>query len=529
MTPEIEDSADVVIVGAGAAGLFSALSLAPRRVIVLSEEPLGGVCASAWAQGGIAAAVGAEDTVVSHVSDTINAAAGTADAEVVRVLIAEAPRHVKILETYGVRFDRDDAGAFRMSREACHSRRRVLKAASGDGFGHELMHALAEAVRKTPSIVFVEGVTVERIIRRDGVDRGTVQGVLGRRTEENRQVVFAAPAVILATGGIGGLYAATTNPLGAVGRGISMAARAGATLSDLEFVQFHPTALDIGEDPAPLASESLRGEGALLLSSLGERFMPEYHEMAELAPRDVVSRAIFAQLQKGQKVFLDCRSVDVAQFPALLQACARAGLDPRRDLAPVIPAAHYHMGGVATDLNGRTDVPGLWACGEVAATGLHGANRLASNSLMEAIVMGGRTAADVQNAKTDAGRINIEALPVLPQTRTMQPEKDALRRIMTDLVGIRRHEREMIGALRDIMNIGRKAEGTDSRLADMALAARMVTVSALRRTESRGGHCRADYPGPVESWQKRSFVTLKEIDILTSNMLTPAAKLENVV
>jgi len=531
MTPEIEDSAEIVIVGAGAAGLFSALSLAPKRVIILNKEPLGGVCASAWAQGGIAAAVGEKDTVFSHVSDTIKAAAGTADAKVVRVLISEAPLYVKILEKYGVRFERDSAGAFRLSREACHSRRRVLKAIAGDGFGHELMRALTEAVRKTPSIVFIEGITVERIIHRNGADKRSVQGVLCRQAKGNRQIVFAAPAVILATGGIGSLYAATTNPSGSVGRGVAIAARAGALLSDLEFMQFHPTALDTGENPAPLATETLRGEGAILLNSLGERFLPKYHKMAELAPRDVVSRAIFEQLQNGRKVFLDCRHVDVAHFPALLQACARVGLDPKHDLVPIFPAAHYHMGGVATDINGRTSVPGLWACGEVAATGLHGANRLASNSLIEAIVMGGRAAADIQNYEnysTKEAQIDIETLPILPQTHTIQSEKEALRHIMTDLVGVVRHERDMIKALRNIVNIERKAEGVDSQLVDMALVARMVIVSALLRTESRGGHYRSDYPTPVKSWRKRSFVTLKEIDTLTFDTLMPNMEMENI-
>jgi len=522
MKAEIKNSAEVVIVGAGAAGLFAALSLAPKRVIVLSEKPLGGICASCWAQGGIAAAVDREDTVFSHAADTMKAAAGTADREVVRVLTSEAPRYIKLLENYGVRFERDGSGAFKLSREACHARRRVLKAAAGDGFGYEMMRALVEAVKKTPSIVFVEGVTAERIIRRDGASMGAVQGVLARQIKDGKQVVFAGPAVVLATGGIGGLYAATTNPLGAVGRGIAMAARAGAVLSDLEFVQFHPTALDIGEDPAPLATEALRGEGAHLVNSRGERFMPDYHEMAELAPRDVVSRGIFAQIQKGQKVYLDCRHVDVAHFPALLQACARAGLNPQRDLVPVMPAVHYHMGGVSTDLNGRTSVNGLWACGEVAATGLHGANRLASNSLMEAVVMGGRAALDIQKSRPELSPVSIGNLPAVPQTMAMEAEKEALRHVMTDLVGVIRDKQGMTAAIGEISRIERAAEKKDSRLADMALAARLVAVSALKRTESRGGHCRSDYPKTARSWQKRTFVTLKEIDALS-----PSKQMEN--
>lgn len=516
---KIENRADIIIVGAGAAGLFAALSLAPKRVIVLSEKPLGGICASCWAQGGIAAAVDKEDSTASHAADTLKAAAGTADRDVVNVLTGEAPEYIKILEKLGVNFERDAAGIFKLNREACHARRRVLKAAAGDGFGYEMMRALVEAVKKTPSIVFIEGVSAERIIR-EGTN--PVQGVLGRRLKDGKPAIFAAPAVILATGGIGGLYAATTNPLGAVGRGIAMAARAGAVLSDLEFVQFHPTALDIGEDPAPLATEALRGEGAHLLNSRGERFMLDYHEMGELAPRDVVSRGMFAQIQKGRKVYLDCRHINVAHFPALIQACARANLNPAHDLVPVMPVAHYHMGGIATDLNGRTSVPGLWACGEVAATGLHGANRLASNSLMEAVVMGGRAATDVAQFKAPPARA-IRNIEDLPQTCNMAAQKDVLRYIMTDLVGVIRHKRGLTEALREITRIARAAESKDSRLADMALIARLITASALRRTESRGGHCRSDYPHAVKHWQRRSFVTLEEMDTI----VTPALQKES--
>jgi L-aspartate oxidase len=515
MKTEIKNSADVIIVGAGAAGLFAALSLAPRRVIVLSEKPLGGICASCWAQAGIAAAVDKDDSIASHVADTLKAAAGTADIEVVKTLTAASPQYIALLEKYGVQFERDSDGHFKLSREACHAHRRVLKAAAGDGFGFEIMRALVEAVQKTPSIIFIDGVSAERIIRSEGENMGVVQGVLARRVSDNQPVAFAAPAVILATGGVGGLYAATTNPLGSVGRGIAMAARSGAMLSDLEFVQFHPTALDIGEDPAPLATEALRGEGALLLNSRGERFMSDYHEMAELAPRDVVSRGIFAQQQKGQKIYLDCRKIDVSHFPALLSACARAGLNPQHDLVPVMPAVHYHMGGIATDIHGRSSVHGLWACGEVAATGLHGANRLASNSLMEAVVMAGRTALDVEKFVAQSPEvitINVDSLPVVPYAENIAAEKDTLRHMMTEFVGVIRRESDLKKAIAYFVDLSEQAEQKDARLADMALVARMIAVTALRRTESRGGQCRSDYPDTVKAWQKRTFITLKEIN-----------------
>ena len=327
--------------------------------------------------------------------------------------------------------------------------------------------------------------------------------------------------MLLATGGLGGLFAATSNPLHAVGRGVAIAARAGAVLSDLEFVQFHPTVLDIGEDPAPLATEALRGEGAYLVNSRGERFMLDYHEAAELAPRDVVSRGIFAQIQKGQKTYLDCRHIDTAHFPALLQAAGRAGLNPKRDLIPVMPAVHYHMGGVATDLNGRASLHGLWVAGEAAATGLHGANRLASNSLMEAIVMGARAAEDIAAfvAKGQpAPRITLSDLPKLAAC-DMENERQQLREIMTDLVGVIRNEQGMKDAIREISVIGANAEGRDSKTADMALVARMIASCALARTESRGGHCRADYPMPVKAFQKRTFTTLKEVEGITAAAL----------
>lgn len=529
MKKDIETvKADVVIVGSGAAGLFAALTLAGKRagkVMVLSEKPLGGICASAWAQGGIAAAVAAEDTIDSHVADTLKAAAGTADADAVRTLVSEAPKYVEILAKYGVQFERDADGTYLLSREACHARRRVLKAAAADGFGAELMRALAEAVRHTPDIIYVDGVSAERLVRRDGARMGAVSGVLCRRLVDNAPVVFTARAVLLATGGIGGLYAATTNPLHAIGRGVAMAARAGAVLSDLEFVQFHPTALDIGEDPAPLATEALRGEGAYLVNSRGQRFMLDYHPAAELAPRDVVSRGIFAQMQAGQKVYLDCRHIDTAHFPALLQAAGRAGLNPAQDLIPVMPAVHYHMGGIATDLFGRASLAGLWAAGECAATGLHGANRLASNSLMEAIVMGARAAEDIADALPRISRdvrFDAAALTDLKTAKEPVPERDLLRQVMSDLVGVIRAEAGLKAAIYDLAQLGARAETRDSRTADMALVARLIAASALMRTESRGGHCRSDYPKALKNWQKRSFVTLKEIDARMADLLPGA-------
>jgi L-aspartate oxidase len=528
MKPRIEQNLDVVIVGSGAAGLFCALTLAAEKpqakIAVISERELGGICASAWAQGGIAAAVAAEDSIASHVADTLKAAAGTASVMAVQTLVGAAPDYVALLEKYGVQFERDSTGAFVLSREACHARRRVLKAKAGDGFGAEMMRALSAAVAANPRIRFIAGVSAERLLRKSNAT-GAVQGVLVRHLKTRQLAAYAAKAVVLATGGVGGLYAMTTNPLQAIGRGIVLAVRAGAVVSDLEFVQFHPTAMDIGEDPAPLATEALRGEGAHLVNSRGERFMNDYHEMGELAPRDIVSRGIFAQLQKGQKVYLDCRHIDTTHFPALISAAKRGGLDPKRDLIPVQPAVHYHMGGIATDLNGRSSLNGLWAAGECASTGLHGANRLASNSLMEAVVMGGRAAHDIaeQLNRLPMAQPFVSEI-ILPTAPEPVVERDEIRQIMTDLVGVIRDDKGLKSAVQKLQNFENRMQNRDAKTADMAMLGRMIALAALLRTESRGGHCRSDYPQAMKRWQKRSFVTLKEADARTAEILAPVSK-----
>lgn len=529
MTPE-HTAKTVLIVGAGAAGLMTALTLhetAPDiAVTVMADRPLGEGAASSWSQGGLAAAVGRDDAARRHAADTLKAGAGTSDTEVVRALTDAAPAIVEKLARYGVAFARAADGSYALSREACHDTRRVLKAQAGDGFGAELMRALVAAVKNTPAIRVVTGLGAERLLRRDGGNMGPVCGVVARDMAGAVQVLRAS-AVVLATGGIGGLYAATTNPLTATGRGLAMAARAGAVLSDLEFVQFHPTALDIGEDPMPLATEALRGEGAVLRNARGQRFMAEYHPMAELAPRDIVSRGIFAQIAAGQKTYLDCRMLDTAKFPALVSACKRAGIDPQHDLVPVAPAVHYHMGGVATDLSGRTSLAGLWAVGEVAATGLHGANRLASNSLMEAVVMATRAAADiaVRAPVLAAGRAPSTKTPALPPRGILpKGETEALRVLMTEQVGVIRTEAELRHALALLDAACKHAESVDGELADRALVAKLIAASALLRCESRGGHFRADCPQPVAALQKRSFVTLKEIEAKLPALLpVPAA------
>lgn len=509
---------DVVIIGAGLAGLFTALKLAPVPVTVIAAAPLGQGASSVWAQGGIAAAVGEGDTAEVHAADTIAAGAGLVDEAVARIVAAEAPQRIRDLLAYGVPFDRDLAGHFILSREAAHSRKRVIRV-SGDRAGAAIMQALIAAVRASPSIRVLEGYEAEDLI----VTEGRVRGVRLIRAPERGNGVWdllPASAVVLATGGIGGLYSVTTNPAYARGEALAFAARAGAVIADAEFVQFHPTALDVGADPAPLASEALRGEGAILVNGRGERFMARVHESAELAARDVVARAVFAELRSGRGAFLDCRSAIgdkfARAFPTVYAHCRAAGIDPARQPIPIAPAAHYHMGGVATDLRGRTTVEGLWAAGEVASTGLHGANRLASNSLLEAVVLGARVAADIgtlapvsvvshsaEPRRVEGGR------PADPLRRAAAIAR--LRKIMTENVGVVRDAGAMRTAVLALRDIEANAGG-DCQLANMALAARFVAGAALARGESRGAHFRSDAPQPVAALAVRSHHTLSDLD-----------------
>jgi len=514
-------STDVVIIGAGAAGCQAALTLAPRDVVMISPSAPGGESSSLWAQGGIAAAINTvEDSPQLHSRDTLKAAAGTADPAVVSMMTGQAPEIISNLDLMGVQFDHSANGSYKLGREACHSARRILKAKSGDGFGRELMRVLIMAVNKTPQIKAAFPYTAERLAQ-DAT--GRVCGVYVRHLTSGQIILYKANAVILGSGGVGGLYSLTTNPSGSVGRGVALAGRAGALLSDLEFVQFHPTALDIGIDPAPLATEALRGEGARLVNDQGIHFMDEAHPQAELAPRDIVSRAIFKQNQQGFKTYLDCRMLDTGSFPALRNACAKTGLDPDTDLIPVRPAAHYHMGGINTDIQGRTSLPGLWAAGETAATGLHGANRLASNSLMEALVMGGRVGADILSVRRpETGQI----ITPPPQGLRMSPALHAIyrrhiREIMQDGVGVMRSRTGLNDALTLFAEITKITESQDDELADMVWLAEMITRAALTRTESRGGHYRTDYPQAKRHWKHRSFLSCNITNVQTH---TPTTK-----
>jgi L-aspartate oxidase len=505
-------AAPIVIVGGGLAGLFCALKLSPRPVTVLAAAPIGQGASSAWAQGGIAAAISEGDSPAKHTADTIAAGAGTVDRDVVQGMTEEAADRIRDLLAFGVPFDKDLEGHLVQSREAAHSERRIVRV-KGDMAGKAIMEALVAAVRRTPSVTVLEGWIAEAL----DVTHGRVTGVIARGQGGEAPVphLFRAGAVVLATGGIGHLYAVSTNPPQANGAGVALAAEAGAVVADAEFVQFHPTALDIGRDPAPLATEALRGDGAILVNRDGVRFMPAIHPDAELAPRDVVARGVFAEIQAGRGAFLDCREAIGAEFPERFPTvygyCREAGLDPVTQPIPVAPAEHYHMGGIATDRAGRSSLPGLWAAGEVASTGVHGANRLASNSLLEAVVFADRIARDVATSLPDATDIPAAPLPVPdgPPPRGADIERVVrLRRVMSDKVGVIRDGAGLDAAIAEILAIRGEA---DSRVVrNMATTALLIAVAASLRHESRGGHFRSDFPEADPAMANRSRITLAD-------------------
>jgi L-aspartate oxidase len=500
----------VVVVGAGIAGLTAALKLAPVPVTVLCKRRLGSGAATDWAQGGIAAAMGADDSPSLHAIDTQRAGAGISDARVVKILTSDAPARIEELLELGATFDRDESGELALGREAAHQRRRIVKA-SGDATGHEILNTLIAAVRESPSITVVEDVTADDIIVHDGRAAGVYAHANGGGIQ-----AYLAGAVVLATGGIGRLYRYTTNPVEATGDGIAMAARAGATLSDMEFVQFHPTALAIGADPMPLVTEAVRGEGAILINDLGERFMLAVHPDAELAPRDVVARAIFEQLQRGRLVGLDARASIgdkfPAEFPTVFGFCQAAGIDPRLARIPVAPAAHYFMGGVAVDEWGRASLPGLWACGECSASGVHGANRLASNSLLEALVYGSRVAESIAGARLERmPAVLAERIITIEATPSERQATSDLRNVMYANVGLVRNEFGLREALSRIEELVRSFPGAANDLRNLLVIGRLVAEAALERKESRGSHYRSDYPSTDESLAKRSFTRLLRV------------------
>jgi L-aspartate oxidase len=465
----------------------------------------------------MAAAVGPNDSVNLHLADTLGAGAGLVDAEAAQILAEGGAFAVEELTRYGVKFDRHADGSLKLGREAAHCRDRIVHA-TGDRAGAAIMEALIGAVRKAPHITVFEKVVVEDLLRDD---KGAVGGVLAYDVAKAKRVSMRAGETVLATGGLGGLYAVTTNPTPAQGHGLAFAARAGAVIRDPEFVQFHPTALDIGLDPAPLATEALRGDGALLVNKDGRRFMPDYHKGAELAPRDVVARAVEAERAAGRGAYLDARQAIGAKFPenfpTVFAACQRAGIDPRKDVMPIAPAAHYHMGGMMVDLDGRSSLEGLSAVGEVASTGVHGANRLASNSLLEAVVFGARIAERLKGAKLStpkkakapADRLPLASKPAPPAAMKL------LRAAMSKGAALIRTEESLVETIETILALGARKDMT-SGLKSALASAELIAQGALDREESRGAHTRADFPETDEErFHTELSVDVSEIEMET--------------
>ncbi len=482
----------VAIIGAGIAGLWTALRLAPHPALVISAGALG-TGSSAWAQGGIAAALGSDDSTGAHLQDTLNAGSGLVREDAARFLCERGPGCIERLAAYGIPFDRTEDGHLALGREAAHQHARIVHV-GGDEAGAAIMRRLMETAQTTPSITLRGGMIAERLL----TDDNGVAGFLAWEHERRRQVIVRARTVVLATGGIGGLFAVTTNPLYSLGHGLALAGEAGATLRDLEFVQFHPTALVTGRDPAPLATEAIRGEGGVLIDREGRRFMRALHPDAELAPRDVVARGVAAAVKAGG-AFLDAsRSLGrdfAARFPTVDEAAKAAGFDAATTPLPVAPAAHYHMGGVRTDLQGRSDVDGLFAVGECASSGVHGANRLASNSLLEAAVFGEEAAETIKGS----WRPSPASVTARDDAANHGPPQSIapLRRAMTEDVSILRSEEGLGQAAAEIDRF--EPETLGERLAVSAAAA--VVRAAAAREESRGSHFRTDHPHPAPTAQ----------------------------
>lgn len=531
--PIIENS-EVIVVGSGIAGMVAALQLYPRKVTLVTKTQSLTGGSTAWAQGGIAAAIGDDDSPEEHAKDTLNAGAGLNDKAIVDILTQDGVDRLKKLIEAGAPFDRNLKGDIQLGREAAHKNRRIVHA-GGDSTGIHIHNWLADAVYKKPSIS-VKPSTFAWELK---VKNGHIGGVLVYQ-EPHGWIFLRSSFIVMATGGLGQLYQRTTNPLEATADGLAMAYRAGAEVADLEFVQFHPTALadpNIKDNlPMPLLTEALRGEGATLVDETGRRFMPGEHPDAELAPRDVVARSIWQRLQNSKGAFLDLRSIfdetSEKRFPTVIEICRKAGFDPFNELIPVAPAAHYHMGGIVSDRLGRTSIKGLWACGEVAATGVHGANRLASNSLLEGLVFGCRVAEDIKKRKSPHN-LNIDTeIPNIPEISVSNEEvnllTNSLRKNMYENVGLCRDFRGMRLAYKAHKNLALKINHIESQagklnctldvirswgeLRNLTLAGCLVTKAALGRSESRGAHYRLDFPEQEIEENTRQYLKLKDFE-----------------
>ena len=507
---------DFIVVGSGIAGLRAAIELAQAgaRVTVLTKDRTS-ESNTEYAQGGIAVALSDDDEVALHEEDTLNAGAGLCDGTAVRAMVEDGPRYIQELISWGTEFDRE-GGRLVFTREAAHSRRRILHA-HGDSTGHEIVRALIARARAEKEIAFVAHAATDALL----VSEGRVRGVRYLDPLVRAPRELWARAVVLASGGAGQVFLHTTNPEVATGDGMAMAYAAGAELSDMEFVQFHPTALNVEGAPRFLLSEAMRGEGGVLRNAEGERFMARYHEREELAPRDIVSRAIVAEMQRTatRTVYLDMTDLDPRfvrrRFPKIDETCRRYGLDITEDPLPVSPASHYCMGGVRTDLEGRASLAGLYAAGEVACTGVHGANRLASNSLLEGLVFGARAgraaAADFADERVvpraGAGEDEREVSAARASGEIALAVRKRVRRLMWERVGIIRSRESITRALLEFEQIARAPLARASR--NFLNVATLIARSALWREESRGAHYRTDFPQrDDEHWRVHSIARL---------------------
>jgi len=514
MSGKRERQVDFLILGGGIAGTRAAIELASAgKVLILTKGELH-ESSTEYAQGGIAAALSEDDEVGLHFHDTLCAGDGLCREKAVRIMVSEGPEQIEQLIAWGMRFDRNGS-KLAFTREGAHSRSRVLHA-HGDSTGSEILRALMAKAKSQRAIRFLPRAFAVDLL----LDANRVCGVTFFDEATSTLKTQHAKAVLLATGGLGQVYSETTNPLIATGDGVAMAHRAGALSSDMEFVQFHPTALYVKEAPRFLLSEALRGEGAYLRNILLERFMPRYHEAAELAPRDIVSRALIMEMQKTRSecVYLDLTELDPKhvkkRFPRIYATCLHYNIDITADLVPIRPAAHYAMGGVATDLHGATSLKGLFAAGEVAATGVHGANRLASNSLLEGLVFGARAASAMieqrrefkppppgQAPKPVAGRASpgpeLNTQEAEPARLSPQETVNEVRSILWDKVGIIRTGKDLCDALKRLDSVELVDPTASSRqfyeARNILQVARIITRCALAREESRGAHYRSDF------------------------------------
>ncbi|WP_406348205.1 L-aspartate oxidase [Streptomyces sp. NBC_00144] len=546
--PGWEIDADVVIVGSGVAGLTTALrcTAAGLRTVVVTKARLDDG-STRWAQGGIAAALGEGDTPQQHLDDTLVAGAGLCDEAAVRTLVTEGPDAVRRLIATGAQFDTDETGGIALTREGGHHRRRIAHA-GGDATGAEISRALVDAVRAAALRTVENALVLDLLTDTEGRTAGVTLHVMGEGQHDGVGAV-RAPAVVLATGGMGQIFSATTNPAVSTGDGVALALRAGAEVSDLEFVQFHPTVLFLGagaEGQQPLVSEAVRGEGAHLVDADGVRFMTGQHELAELAPRDIVAKAITRRMQEHgtEHMYLDARHFGAEmweqRFPTILAACRSHGIDPVTEPVPVAPAAHYASGGVRTDLHGRTTVPGLYACGEVACTGVHGANRLASNSLLEGLVFAERIADDIVTAGSGAAgtragasgtagtgaggseaagsgagvRAGAAVLPAEPVTLPLLPPEARLRiqRIMTAGAGVLRSGESLAGAADrlEAIRAEAEAEAAAEAVAEAAAGAAMDAAAAGAPEALPAVALKPAEPG-VEAWEATNLLCVARV------------------